>query len=84
MNTFLLSILVANLVLEVACAYLLYKKRHLVAAAIRQFLGISDIRARIESLEHETSLISRRTRFIRRQQKAEAAAVNAQYGRKVI
>lgn len=75
MNTFLLSILVANLVLEGACAYLLYKKRYLVATAIRQFLGISDIQARIGSLEHETFLIARRTKFIRKAQKEPAKTI---------
>lgn len=84
MNTLLLSILVANLVLEAACAFLIYRKRYQIRFALQRFLGIDEISGSVASTNYRLSQVQKKLRFIRRHQKAEAAAVNAQYGRKVI
>lgn len=74
MTTFLLSILVGNLVLEAACAYLIYRKRHLIRAAIRNFIGIDDTHLRIDGVQYRLDKIDARTKFIRKSQKAAEAA----------
>ncbi len=76
MNTLLLSILVANLVLEGACAYLLYKKRNQVKAAIQKFLGIETLSRTIYDndlyLNARITEVKKAVRFVRRAQKAAA------------
>lgn len=63
MTTFLLSILVANLILEAACAVLIYRKRHLIRGVIRNALGLDTLQASVDQA-------NRKLRFIRRAQKA--------------
>ena len=75
MNTVILMILLSNLILEAVCAYLLYKKRHLVKQFIRDYVGFSETQARLGSLEHEVFLVAKRTKFIRKAQKEPAKTI---------
>jgi hypothetical protein len=84
MTTFLLSIIVGQLILEAVCAYLIYKKRYQIQFAVQRLLGTDALNDRCYQIEASQGSILKRVKRIRAQQRSEADAINAQYGRKVV
>lgn len=75
MMTFLVSVVVLELVLEAVLAYLVYKHRHRLMSLLRDVLGTSSIENQLHSLSLEQEKIRRMVRRIRKTQRQKNGRV---------
>lgn len=73
MTTFFVFYMVAEIMLEIAVAYLVYKQRYRLMGLVRDMMGTSSLRQQVYSMAMEQEKMSKTVRRIRKHQRRQQA-----------